>query len=474
MNMIRRSLSTAPKSHGAAAPLLEGKKVVELASVLAGPSVGQFLAELGATVIKVENMTTGGDVTRTWRLPSERKAAANACLRTGVSSDKSSAGWNDVTSQRDAQTKGNNNLSRASVDGKSLDLDDSVTAYFSACNMGKQSIALDIRNARGLDAVHRLVRDADVVLASYKPGDAEKLGVDYETVSLINPKVVYAQITGYGMEDQRSGYDAVIQAESGFQYMNGYDSPTKMPVAMMDLLASHQLKEGVLAGLLRRELHGGNGSFVTVSLLGAGVASLANQGTGYLLEGVVPQRLGNDHPTICPYGTIFTCKDGGLVTLAIGNDKQFVGLCEALGAPELAIDERFKTNPARVEHREACKSAIKKRISAISKSELLSRLRHMAIPAGGVNSLDAVFNQPQAQELVFRDTDSGDPVGLRQIAFKEYYSLSSSGKLEQTTSVELANPPIYGEHTTDVLMEHGGFSSEEVDDLVQSGVAEAR
>ena len=184
-----RRLCTAPR------PLLEGVTVLELASVLAGPSTTQFLAELGASVVKVENTTTGGDVTRTWRLGSADPAGED------------------------------------------------VTAYFSSCNLGKRSVALNLRDPRGLDAVHRLAASSDVVVASYKPGDAERLRVDYTTLSALNPRLVYAQITGYGLHDDRPGYDAVIQAESGFQYMNGDPDggPTKLPVALIDLLAAHQV-----------------------------------------------------------------------------------------------------------------------------------------------------------------------------------------------------------------------------------------
>jgi crotonobetainyl-CoA:carnitine CoA-transferase CaiB-like acyl-CoA transferase len=233
------------------APLMAGIKVIELANVLAGPTVCQFLAELGADVVKIENTTTQGDVTRTWQLPTEKS--------------------NDTT----------------------------VTSYFSCCNVGKKSVALDLRDPRGLDIVHRMVREADIVVASYKPGDAEKLSVDYDTLKALNPLLVYAQINGYGSADARAGYDAVIQAESGFQYMNGTTSPTKMPVALVDLLAAHQLKEGILGSMWKRE-RDGVGNVITVSLMQSAVSALANQGTGFLRAHAVPQRIGSDHPSICP------------------------------------------------------------------------------------------------------------------------------------------------------------------------------
>jgi crotonobetainyl-CoA:carnitine CoA-transferase CaiB-like acyl-CoA transferase len=212
--------------------MMEGMLVVELANVLAGPTVCQFLAELGADVVKVENSSTRGDVTRTWKLKSE------------AGGDAGGSGG--------------------------------VTAYFSCCNLGKKAIAMDIRQPEALAVVHQLAAKADVVVASYKPGDAEKLGVDEATLRALNPKLIYAQITGYGLDDPRAGYDAVIQAESGFQFMNGppggspVDGVTKMPVALMDLLAAHQLKEGLLVALWNRE-RTGRGDTVSISLIQAGV-----------------------------------------------------------------------------------------------------------------------------------------------------------------------------------------------------------
>jgi crotonobetainyl-CoA:carnitine CoA-transferase CaiB-like acyl-CoA transferase len=235
---VHRSETTAK------APILNGLTVLELSSVLAGPSVSQFLSELGASVVKIENKQTRGDVTRTWKLKTETNG-------------------------------GNNN--------------DDRTAYFHCCNSGKQSIAVDVTKMAGLDIVHRLVERSDIVVASYKPGDAEKLQLDYNTLRELNPSLIYACISGYGQDDSRAGYDAVIQAEAGFQYMNGSPGslPCKMPVALMDVLAAHHLKEGILTSLLHRE-RTGEGSFVQVSLIKAAVSSLANQATGYLIANSIP------------------------------------------------------------------------------------------------------------------------------------------------------------------------------------------
>ena len=279
--------------------------VVELASVLAGPSVGMFLAELGADVIKVEHFAAGGDVTRTWKLASEAA-------------------------------------------------DDDRPAYFCAVNWGKRSVGVDLRHAEGRAIVHDLARKADIVVASYKPGDAAKWEVDAATLMALNPKLIYADLTAYGDDDPRVGFDAIIQAEAGFTYMNGQpeSGPTKMPVALMDLLAAHQLKEGILLALLTRA-RTGTGTHVSTNLLAAGLASLANQAANWLVAGHVPQRMGSEHPNIVPYGTIYPTADGRAIVLAIGNDAQFAQLCAALGLPELAADPDFAHNAARVRNRAA-------------------------------------------------------------------------------------------------------------------------
>jgi crotonobetainyl-CoA:carnitine CoA-transferase CaiB-like acyl-CoA transferase len=372
-----------------------------------GPTVCQFLAELGATVVKVENSSTGGDVTRSWVLPSE------------------SAG----------ESTGN------------------VTAYFTCCNLGKKSIAVDVRNGAGLDCIQKLAAQADVVVASYKPGDAEKLELDQHTLRALNPGLVYASISGYGSEDPRAGYDAVIQAESGFQYMNGQPgtAPTKMPVALMDLLAAHQLKEAVLVALWDRDRHNGLGSHVEVSLLGAGVSALANQATGYLVAGKVPERMGSDHPSICPYGTIFAAADGKLLVLAVGANSQFHKLCAVLGVAHIASDDRFATNQNRVVHRTELLEVLAERMAspdvAATREALLAQLRAVAVPVGPVNDMEAVFEQPQAQELVV-----GETRGIRQVAFKR-----DNGPERWA---DLSAPPRYAQHTAEILIHKLGLTGD--------------
>jgi len=347
--------------------VLRNLKVIELASVLAGPSVGQFFAELGARVVKIENPKTHGDVTRSWKLPKE---------------DQSS----------------------------------NQSAYFLSVNWGKEHLFLDLRVEEDYARVLGLIKQADVVIASYKPGDASKLKVDYEQLKAVNPKLIYASITGYGNDNPRAGYDAIVQAESGFMYMNGHPDgpPTKMPVALIDVLTGHQLKEGILLALLKRE-QTGKGSLVEVSLFETGVASLANQALNWLQADHVPQRLGSEHPNIAPYGTVFYSKDEKPLVLAIGTDRQFAGLCDALGLAETAQDEMFHQNQKRVINRHELNVKLSSEIGKWTREALLTELDKSHIPAGAVNNMQDLFEIPLAKAMVL---DNEGVPGLKQVAFK--------------------------------------------------------
>lgn len=356
------------KTESMAEPVFKDLLVLELASVLAGPSVGQFFAELGARVIKVENAATKGDVTRTWKLKIEDSAT-------------------------------------------------DVPAYFSAVNWGKTSLALDFTQQQHLEQLYTLAAQADIVIASYKPGDAEKLKVDFATLQGINPRLIYGHITGYGPEDARAGYDAVVQAESGFMYLNGQADgpPTKMPVALMDVLTAHQLKEGLLVALLQRT-RTGQGQLVQVSLLEAAVSALANQATNYLVAGHHPQRMGSEHPNIVPYGSVYTSKDQKQLVLAVGDNKQFERLCQVLDAPALAENPEYSSNHNRVQHREEINQQLRQLIARQDRGPLLLALYRQHVPAGAVNTVAEVFELPLAQSMLLHSA-SVKP-GVRQAAFK--------------------------------------------------------
>lgn len=362
-------------------------RVLELASVLAGPSVGQFFAELGADVIKVENVRAGGDVTRTWKLATEKT--------------------------------------------------DDRSAYFCSVNWGKKSIAVDLNTTQGRLIVQRLAGVSDIVLVSYKPGDAEKLGVDFETLSRSNDKLIYGSITGYGAHNPDVGYDAIIQAEAGFMLLNGEPgrSSLKMPVALMDVLAGHQLKEGLLLALMERMISG-KGKKVEVSLIQSGVASLVNQATNYLIAGKTPAKQGSIHPNIAPYGDMFTTADGKELILAVGNDRQFEDLCFLLGIPDVSSDERFKTNSSRVLHRAELQDALRERISLQRSDEFARELKEKKIPGGLLNDLRQVFEMKEAKELLMEQD------GLKGV--RSFVAINDQKS-------DLSSPPKLGEHTDQIL-----------------------
>lgn len=333
---------------------LAGLTVLELANVLAGPLVGQFCAELGAQVIKAEPPGLG-DPTRGWYLASESRES-------------------------------------------------DVTAYFASANWGKSSIALDLGAEDGRTLAARLARAVDVVVVGYKPGDEVKFGLDYETLSAANPGLIYLQVTAYGADDPRPGFDAIIQAEAGFTHMNGEPDggPVKMPVALMDLLAAHQLKEGLLLALLKKA-RTGEGSFIGTSLLGAATASLANQASNYLMAGVVPGRMGSEHPNIVPYGNIFLTRDGREFVVAVGTERQYRAFVAALGLSELGADERFASNADRVRNRQALNELLAARIRTLDAARIEAEMRARKVPFGFVNDMAAVFEQPAASAQRFED-----------------------------------------------------------------------
>lgn len=343
------------------ATFFQGTKVIELASVLAGPAVGLFFAELGAEVIKIENPLTQGDVTRRWKAPGEDTAKTDS-------------------------------------------------AYFRSVNFYKRSLFLDVSQPDDRRQVEALVAQADVVIVNYRPGGAEKLGMDYASLSALNPRLVYAELSGFGPDDSRPAFDVVLQAETGFMHLTGDPDgpPVKMPVALIDLLAAHQLKAGILMALLHRE-RTGRGSRVGTNLYAAALASLANQATNWLIAGHAPQRMGSEHPNIAPYGDIFHTADGQPLVLAVGVEAHFRQLCTMLGLPALADNPRFNTNAARVAHRPNLVAALQAAIAIHpTRTALLDMLETHGIPAGAIRDLPDVFAQPSAQALL---VDTYDDAG---------------------------------------------------------------
>lgn len=339
--------------------------MVELASVLAGPAVGMFFAELGAEVIKVENPRTEGDITRRWKLPSEAEAA-------------------------------------------------DYSAYYCSVNYKKETIFADLSTPAGREQVHKLIEGADVLISNFKRASARRMGLDYESLRESHPRLIYAQLDAFGEEEALPAFDVVLQAEAGFLYMTGEPgrSPVKLPVALIDLLAAHQLKEGVLLALLHRS-QSGAGSFVSASLLESAIASLANQATNWLMEGHIPQPMGSQHPNIAPYGDIFYSSDDKPLVIAVGTEQQFAQLCQAVGLPELPADPRFANNKSRVLERAALCQQLQPAFQKMRRAEWMSRLAQAGVPVGSIRDMQEVFERPQAQRMILEDVMPDGRTGRR-------------------------------------------------------------
>lgn len=329
-------------------------KVIELANVLAGPAVGMFFAELGASVIKIENKHNGGDVTRTWKLAGEDQGSA-------------------------------------------------TSAYFASVNWNKQHLFYDLKDEKDKQKVYELIRSADVVISNYKSGDDRKLGMDHENLKRIKSDIIFAQISGFGEEDPRTAYDLVLQAESGFMHMNGNkeSGALRMPVALIDVLAAHQLKEGILLALLKKAKTG-EGSKVSVSLFDAAIASLANQASNWLMAGYDPQPSGSLHPNIAPYGECFLTKDQKRIVLAVGSDQQFASLCKLLQLDQLITHADFSSNPQRVKNRAELFPFLQKKFSEHGSTELMKMFIAKNVPAGQIRSIKEVFENGALDDQILR------------------------------------------------------------------------
>ncbi len=335
--------------------VFQGLRVLDLSSVLAGPSVASFFAELGATVIKVENPRTKGDVTRSWKLPSESA-------------------------------------------------DSEVSAYFSSVNYGKNYQWIDLTQPENRHTIEELIRSSDVVIVNFKEGDDEKFRLTSRDIHSLQPQAIYASLKGFQSDAHRIAYDVVLQAECGFMFMNGNETsgPLKMPVALIDVIAAHQLKEGILCALLHRASTG-QGSTVRTTLEESALSALVNQASNYLMEGQIAHAAGSLHPNIAPYGETFRCGDGKQLVLAVGSDTQFKLLCEVLQLNELIDDERFKSNPQRVIHRKQLANHLEEIFSTKQRAEWVDQLTAIGIPVGAVRSIDEVLSSDVAKKMILEE-----------------------------------------------------------------------
>mgnify|MGYP006283797693 CR=1 FL=1 len=305
-----------------------------------------FFAELGAQVTKVENKKNGGDVTRNWRIPGETS--------------------------------------------------EGPSAYFSSINYKKEHVFLDLSDENDLQQCHKLLADADIILSNYSETIAQKLSVDLETIREFNPQSVFVQLNGF-FDSNRPAYDVVLQAEMGWISMTGTEGqPAKLPVALIDILAGHQIKEAVLLGIIHK-LRTGKGSYFEVNLEQVSLSALANQATNYLMNNEVAGPIGTRHPNIAPYGDWFETLDGNRFVLAIGSEKQFTAFANIIG---LDIVASFSTNTARLKNRNFLIEKISEKVRDWDFEDLAKQMDNEKIPYGKIKSLDEVLASEAARDLL--------------------------------------------------------------------------
>jgi crotonobetainyl-CoA:carnitine CoA-transferase CaiB-like acyl-CoA transferase len=402
---------------GMASPLA-GLKVLELARVLAGPWAGQTLADLGADVIKVESLA--GDDTRGWGPPSIDNGDGTA----------------------DA-------------------------AYFHACNRGKRSLAIDFARPEGRAIVQALARNADVVIENFRVGGLVKFGLDHASVRAVNPGVVYCSITGFGQDGPyaaRPGYDFMIQGLGGIMDLTGDPAgePQKIGVAYADIFTGMYAVVAIQAALAERASTG-LGRHIDMALLDTQVGVLANQAMNYLATGTPPRRLGNAHPNIVPY-QVFAAADGSII-VAVGNDAQFRAFVTVLGAPELAGDAIAATNAARVANRAVLVPRLASLVARFPRDEILALLERAGVPAGPINSVAQVFDDPQ---VVHRGMRLDLPHGGGAVPAVRNPIVMDGAPLPSGRG-----SPMLGEHTAAILGELG-YDAEAVGRLADRGVVKIR
>lgn len=332
--------------------------VLDLSSVLAAPSVGSFFAELGAKVIKIESPHFP-DVTRSW-----------------------------FTKQED---------------------NTSISSYFASVNTFKSYLNIHLFQPEFRQDLEEYIRTASIVLLNFKPKDYSKFNLTPEEIWAINPTIIIGRISGFGQDSDRIAYDLVLQAESGFMALNGEPdgAPTKMPVALIDVLAAHHLKEGILLALLKQNTSK-KGYLVDVSLYDAAICSLMNQASNYLMNNVIPTKTGSLHPNIAPYGELFYTKDKEPITFAIGTNAQFKELIELLQLPlNSFMNELLESNQNRLKNRVELKKILAEKIETVNFNELYSEALNRMIPIGWVRNLDQVFKDDKAKLLLIKEEVEG-------------------------------------------------------------------
>lgn len=402
---------------------LSGLRVLDLSRVLAGPWASQTLADMGAEVIKVERPGAGDD-TRGWGPPFAKDAN---------------------------------------------DEDTTEAAYYLTANRGKKSLTIDITKPEGQEIVRDLAAQSDVVLENFKVGGLAKYGLDYTTLSALNPKLVYCSITGFGQDGpykDRPGYDFMIQGMGGLMSITGApDSvpggqPMKVGVAVADIFTGLYATIGILAALRHRD-ETGEGQYIDLALLDVQAAVLANQAMNYLTTGNAPGRLGNAHPNIVPYEA-FPTADGYLI-LAVGNDSQFKSFCAVAGLENLPLDERYATNRKRVANRDALVPLIRQAMVTKTTDEWIVALEKANVPCGPINTLDRVFDNPQLKHRGM----------VKQLDHPTAGSVPTVGnpiKFSKTPITDEKAPPMLGQHSDEILRQVADLSDDQIAKLRQAGI----
>jgi crotonobetainyl-CoA:carnitine CoA-transferase CaiB-like acyl-CoA transferase len=384
---------------------LAGLRVLELARILAGPWAGQLLADLGADVIKVERKGAGDD-TRGWGPPFVE-----------------------------------------GVDGKHIG-----SAYFHATNRGKRSIELDFENDEGKRLVKKLATRSDILIENFKVGGLAKFGLDYKSLAPDCPRLIYCSITGFGQDGPyapRAGYDLMAQGMAGIMDLTGmaHGEPTRVGIPVSDIFTGVYSVVGILAALHERK-RTGKGAYVDGALVDSTVGVLSNQALNYLVSGKVPKRIGNAHANIVPY-QVFPVADGHVI-IATGNDNQFVKLCNAIGAPEMGKNPAYMDNIGRLKHRDEIIAKLSVLTSEIPSKTLLEKLETQQVPAGPINNLEQVFNDPQVVHrgmklsLPSKVAKAGKIPGVRSPIVIDGWRAASEHPA-----------PLLGEHTAEILREIG-------------------
>lgn len=385
---------------------LSGLKVLDLSRVLAGPWAGQMLADLGADVVKIERPVVGDD-TRAWGPPY----------------------------LKDTQGR-----------------DTSEAAYYLSANRNKRSLAIDFTQPQGQQSLRELVKHADVLIENFKVGGLAAYGLDYASLQAINPRLIFCSITGFGQDGpyaQRAGYDFMIQGLGGLMSVTGRADdeagagPVKVGVALTDILTGLYASNAILAALAERE-RSGLGQYIDLALLDVQVACLANQSLNYLTTGQPPRRMGNAHPNIVPYQD-FPTADGDFI-LTVGNDAQFAKFCGVAGHPEWALDGRFASNAARVEHRAELIPLIRQVTVFRTTTQWIADLEQAGVPCGPINNLEQVFADPQVQAR-------GLKVRMEHPLSGELELVANPIRLSRTPVSYRLPPPMLDQHGSEVLRE---------------------